>query len=152
LNSETAGSHALASSSHVTVATKHINPLKQIQRVTKCPCILCNPHSATCHFPKPYEFSIRDILFLSAIILSSRLCLGLPTVTSPSGLPTNALYLSYHSREPRASLGRSTNREAPRYPIFCIFLLPLSLMPKHFTQHHIFNTLKLCRSSRLFLL
>jgi hypothetical protein len=126
LNSETVRSHVSAPSFHVTVATKHVNSLRQGQRVTKCPYILCNPHYATCHFPEPYEFSIRDIiLFISNIIASSRLCLCLPHGPFPSDLPVNVLYLFYHPREPRTSLG-STNHGAPHYLIHCVLLLPPS--------------------------
>lgn len=152
LNSETERSHASASSFRVTVATKHINSLQQSQRVTKCPCILCNPHSATCHFPEPHEFSTRDIiLFLSTIIVSSRLCLGLPNSSSLQICPpTSCIYPIIHaSHEPLLGEAQIMKLLTIQYSVSSFYLLPI--LPKHF-QHHTFNTFSLCCSSGLFLL
>jgi hypothetical protein len=57
--------------------------------------LLCSQEPATGHYPEPDESSpYHPILFLqrSILILSSRLCLGLPSGLIASGFPTETLY------------------------------------------------------------
>jgi len=53
------------------------------------------PHSqasATCPYPGPAQSSPHPTSWRSILILSTHLCLGLPSGLSPSGFPTKTLY------------------------------------------------------------
>jgi len=54
--------------------------------------LLCSKELATGPHPESDEYNSQSISLRSIFILSSHLCLGLPSILLPSGFPTKIVY------------------------------------------------------------
>ena len=110
---------------------------------------------ATCPYPQPDRSSPcpPPTSWRSILILSSNLCLGLPSGLFPSGFPTKTPYtllpspyvlrappISFFSiLSPEQHLVSSTDHSAPHYVVFSITSYLVPLRPKYTPQQLIFQ-------------